>query len=82
MAFGLLTNKIYIFNDAQAWQPPLQYIHAIIYHSIGCNIINVINQLFFVYQGLVLELRVFVLLLIKSTKVANFIYTLEKKQKV
>lgn len=51
-------------------------------HGIGYNIVNIVNQLSFAYQGIALELRVFVLLPTKSTKAADFICTLEEKQEV
>lgn len=79
MIFSLFTNKIYNFNDAQAQRPPAQYVSAIIQHNIGCNIVNVANQLSFAYQGLVLELRVFVSFSTESTKAADFLCMLEEK---
>lgn len=51
-------------------------------HEIGCNIVDVFNQLSFAYRGLAPELRVFVSLPTKSMKASNFIRTLEKKQEV
>lgn len=51
-------------------------------HGIRCNIVDVANQLFFVYQGIALELRVFVLPLTNLTKVADFIHMLKEKQEV
>lgn len=51
------------------------------WHGIGYNIINITNQLFFIFQSLALELQVFALSLTESIRVANFIYTLEEKQK-
>lgn len=51
-------------------------------YGIGYNIIDVANQLSFAYRGIAPELRVFVLLPIKSTRAADFICALEKKQEV
>ncbi len=82
IALGLLTDETYSFNNAWARRPPAQYIHAIIRHSIGCNIVDVANQLSFAYQGLAPELRVFISPPAKLTKAANFIRALEKKQEV
>lgn len=50
--------------------------------NIGCNIIDVANQLSFVYRGLAPELRVFISPLTESTRVADLICILEKKQEV
>lgn len=82
VALGLLTNEIYFFDNACSWRPPAQYVRTIIRHSIGCNIIDVANQLFFVYQGLAPELWVFVVPPIESKKISNFIHTLKKKQEM
>ena len=51
-------------------------------HGIGCNIVDIANQLSFAYRGLSPELRVFVSPPNKSTKAADFILTLEEKQEV
>lgn len=51
-------------------------------YGIGCNIVNVANQLFFAYRGIALELRVFVSSPIESTRATDFIHALEKKQEV
>lgn len=51
-------------------------------HGIGCNIIDVANQLSFAYRGIAPELRVFVSPPTESTKAADFIRTLEEKQEV
>lgn len=82
MALGLRTNEMYSFDDAQAGRSFIQYVRAIIQYGIGCNIVNVINQLSFTYQGLALELWVFVLPVTKSTNVADFIHILEEEQEV
>lgn len=82
MAFGLFTNKTYFFDNAQAQRSPLQYVCAIIWHSIGYNIVNVANQLFFAYQGIASKLQVFVLPPTESTKAVDFICALKKKQEV
>ena len=82
VAFGLFTNETYFLDDAQARQPLAKYVCTIIQHSIRCNIVDVANQLFFAYQGLAPELRVFMSPPTESTKAADFIRALEKKQKV
>ena len=51
-------------------------------HGIGWNIVDVVNQLSFTYPGIVPELKVFVSPPTKSTKVLDFIRTLEEKQEV
>lgn len=82
VALGLLTDKTYTFDNAQARQFPAQYVRTIMQHGIECNIVDVANQLSFVYQGLAPKLRMFISPSTESTKAANFIYTLEKKQEV
>ena len=82
VALGLLTDETYTLNDARARRPPAQYVRAIMRHGIGCNIVDVANQLFFAYQGLAPELRVFVTPPTGSTKAADFICALEEKQEV
>lgn len=82
MAFGFDTNEIYSFNDAQAQRPSAQYVHAIMRHGIGCNIVDIANQLFFAYRGIAPKLRVFMLPSTELTKAANFIFVLEKKQEM
>lgn len=79
VALGLLTNEIYSLNNACAQRPPAQYVCAIMRHGIGCNIINVANQLFFAYQGLAPKLRVFISPSTNFTKAADFIRALEEK---
>lgn len=51
-------------------------------YGIGCNIVDVVNQLSFAYKGLAPEFQVFVTLRTKSTKTSDFIRVLEKKQNV
>ena len=82
VALGLLTDETYSLNDARARRPPAQYVRAIMRHGIGCNIIDVANQLSFAYRGIAPEFRVFVSPPTKSTKAADFICALEKKQEV
>lgn len=82
VAFGLLSDETYSVDDARFRRPPTQYARAIMQHGIGCNIIDVANQLSFAYKGLAPELRVFVMPPTKSTKASDFIHTLKKKQKV
>ncbi len=49
MALGLLTDNTYSNDDTHARRPPAQYVHAIMRHSIGCNIVDVVNQVSFTY---------------------------------
>lgn len=79
MAFGLLINETYFLNDAQTQRLLVQYVRAIMQYGIGCNIIDIANQLSFAYLGLVPELRVFVSPPTKSTKAADFICAFEEK---
>ncbi len=51
-------------------------------HGIGCNIVDVANQLSFTYRGIAPELRVFVSPPTESTRAADFIRALEEKQEV
>ena len=82
IALGFFMDETYSFDDVRARWPPAQYVHTIIRHGIGCNIVDVANQLSFAYWGLVPELQIFVSPPTKSTKAADFICTLEKKQEV
>ena len=82
IAFGLFTDETYFLDNAWAWRPPAQYVCAIIWHGIGCNIVDVANQLFFAYQVIAPEVCVFVSPPTDLTKAADFILTLEKKQEV
>ena len=82
VALGLLTDETYTFDDARARRPPAQYVRAIMQHGIGCNIVDVANQLSFAYRGLAPELWVFVSPSTESTKAADFICALEEKQEV
>ena len=52
VTLSLLTDETYSLNDACAWRSLAQYICAIMQHGIGCNIVDVANQLSFAYQGL------------------------------
>lgn len=52
------------------------------YHDLGCNIVEVANQLSFTYKGLVSKLQVFVISSIDTKKTTNFIYAIEEKQKI
>ena len=49
VALGPLTDDTYFLEDARRCRPPPQYTRAIMHYSIGCNIIEVANQLFFAY---------------------------------
>lgn len=80
MALGLLTTESYSLDDAQRHRPPAQYVRAIIRHGIGCNIIDIANQLSFAYQGLASELRVFIPSPTSATNTSDFIRTLEENQ--
>ena len=82
VALGLLTDETYSLDDAHARRPPAQYVRTIMRHGIGCDIINVANQLSFAYRGLAPELRVFVSSPTESTKASDFICALEEKQEV
>lgn len=82
VVLGLFTDEIYSLDDAHARRPPAQYVCAIIQYNIGCNIVDVANQLSFAYRGLAPEFHVFVSPPTKSTKATDFIRTLEKKQEV
>ena len=82
MALGLFTHEIYSINNVRARQPLAQYVCAIMRHGTGCKIVNVVNQLSFAYQGIILELQVLVSPPTYLTNAANFIYMLEEKQEV
>ncbi len=82
VALDLFTHETYFLDNARAWQPPAKYVCAIMRHNIGCNIIDIANQLSFAHRGLAPKLRVFVLPLTESTKAADFICALEEKQEV
>lgn len=82
VALSLLTGKSYSMEDAQRHWPPAQYVGAIMRHGIGCNIVDVSNQLSFAYRELAPKLRVFVSLPTELTKASDFIRALEQKQKV
>lgn len=56
-----LTDENYLLKDAWGCCPLAQYIQAIIHHDIGYNIIDMANQLSFIYCDITLELKVFVL---------------------
>lgn len=73
VALGLLTIKSYSLDDAQRRRPPAQYVRAIIRLGIGCNIVDIVNQLFFAYQRLAPELRFFIPPPTSATKASNFI---------
>ena len=82
IALGLLMDKTYLFDDVRTWRPPAQYVQAIMRHEIGCNIVDVTNQLFFAYRGIAPELRVFISPLTEATRASDFIHALEEKQEV
>ena len=82
MALSLFTDETYTLDDARARRPLAQYIRTIMRHDIGCNVVDIANQLSFIYRGLAPKLRVFVSPPTESTKAADFICALKKKQKV
>lgn len=82
VALGLLADETYFFDDAHIRWLPAQYVCIIMRYGIECNIIDVANQLSFAYQGIALELWVFVSPPTELTKAANFIHVLEEKQEV
>lgn len=82
VAFDLLTDKNYSLEDARAYRPPAQYVKAIMRHGIGCNIVDVANQLSFTYRNIAPELRVFIFPPTESIRAADFIRALEKKQEI
>lgn len=51
-------------------------------YRIGCNIIDVINQVSFAYHDIISKIKVFVLPLIEATRAFDFIRILEEKQEV
>lgn len=73
MVLRLLTNEVYSVKDVCCHQSPAQYVRAIMHHGLGCNIIDIANQLLFVYRDLISELRVFITSLTDTTKVIDFI---------
>lgn len=79
MALGLFTDETYFLDNARARQPPTQYVRAIIQRGIGCNIVDVANQLSFAYRGLAPKFRVLVLPPTELTKAADFIRTFKEK---
>ena len=82
VALNLLTDETYSLEDARARRPPTQYVKAIIQQGIGCNIVDVANQLSFAYRGITPKLKVFVSPPTKSTKASDFIRTFKEKQEV
>ena len=82
IALGLLTSESYFLEDAQRHRPLTQYVRAIMRHRIGCNIVDVPNQLSFAYKRLAPKLRVFVSPPTESTKASDFIWALKEKQEV
>lgn len=53
IALGFLTDKTYSFNKLQAYWLSVQYVYAIMWYDIDCNIIDIENQLSFAHQELV-----------------------------
>lgn len=49
IAFGLFTNETYFLNNTQAQRPFVQYVYTIMQYGIKYNIVDVANQLSFVY---------------------------------
>lgn len=79
VVLDLFTNKTYSGNNAFAWRPLTQYVRVIMQYKIGYIIINIANQLFIVYWDITPKPRVYISLSIETTKILDFIYTLEKK---
>lgn len=79
IVLGLLINKTYSLNNAQACRLSAQYVRAIMQDSIGRNIIDVTNQLSFVYQELASKLSIFISPPTKLVKAADFIRAFEEK---
>lgn len=73
---------MYSLDDACTGRPPAQYVSAIMWHSIRCNIVDIANQLSFAYKGLAPELQVFVTLPTKLINAFDFIRALKEKQEV
>lgn len=82
IVLDLLTDKSYSLKDVRAYCPLAQYVRVIMRHGIGCNIVDMANQLSVDYRGIAPELKVFVLSLTESTRAADFIHTLEEKLEV
>lgn len=80
VALGFLTSESYSLDDARRRRPPAQYVRAIIRHGIGCNIVDIANQLSFAYRGVAPELRIFIPPLTRTTKASDFIRLMEEKQ--
>lgn len=79
MALRLLINETYFLEDAYYCRPLIQYVCVILCHKLGCNIIDVANQLSFAYKGLAPNFRVFITPSIDTTKATDFIQALEEK---
>ena len=79
IALSLLTDETYSLNDARIRRPATWYVCNIMRYGIGCNIVNVTNELFFAYQGLALEFQVFVFPLTEFLKASDFIWIFEEK---
>ena len=82
VALSFLTDETYSLENARRRRPPTQYFRTIIRYGIGCNITKVANQLSFAYRRLSPELRVFVAPPTESTRITDFMRTLEEKQEV
>lgn len=80
IALDLLTNKTYLVNNTQARQTSAQYIHTIMQYRICCNIVDIANQLSFVYRKITSKLKVYILLSIETIEASEFIRALEEKQ--
>ena len=80
IAFGVLTSESYSLDDAWRCRPPAQYVRAIIQHGIGCNIVDIANQLSFAYRGVAPELRIFLPPPYHTTKASDFICLMKEKQ--
>lgn len=73
IALEVLTNEAYSLEDTHYHQALAQYVCIIICHGLGCNIVDISNQLSFAKRGLATELRVFITPLTDTSKATDFI---------
>lgn len=77
---GFLISESYFLDNAWRRCSPAQYIQGIIQHGIGCNIVDIANQLSFAYQNMAPELKIFLPPFDYIIKANNFICLMEEKQ--
>lgn len=82
MMLRFLTDKVYSLEDTYYCRLLAEYIHIIMRYGLGYIIVDIANQLSFVYRGLALELRAFITLPTNTTKTTNFILAVEEKQEL